>query len=218
MTATPDHELVAAIVAGDGPAFEELVARFQDRVLRLLSRFTRDPAEVEDLAQDVFLKVFRKLHTFQQDSGLYTWIYRVAVNTANDHLARRGRRRLRLLEDEEVLGGGQALHASAPAPTERLVDDERRAVTRRLVDELPENFRSVIVLREYEDLSYTAIAEVLGISIGTVESRLFRARQRIRRGLEERYPELVPGTRHDGRRLRPDGDGPGESTERRGGR
>jgi RNA polymerase sigma-70 factor (ECF subfamily) len=202
MTQGSDHDLIDAILAGEPGAFEVLLARFQDRVLRLIGRFTRDPGEVEDIGQEVFVKVFRKLHTFQRDAGLYTWIYRVAVNTAHDHLGRRGRRRLRLLEDHGDVGKAR-LTDPAGSPGERLLDTELRDVTRQLVDELPVNYRTVLILREYEGLAYTEMAEVLGISIGTVESRLFRARQRVRKALEERFPELVPGSRHEGRKLDP---------------
>lgn len=213
MTRTTDDELIQAVLAGSDGAFADLVERFQDRVCRLLSRFTRDRGEVEDLAQEVFVKVFRKLHTFQADSGLYTWIYRVAVNTANDHFARRSRRRLRLLDDEDGLAGGGRLRDGSSAPSEPLLDAEVRAVTRAIVDDLPEKYRTVLVLREYEDLSYTAMAEVLGISIGTVESRLFRARQRFKDALQRRFPELVPGSRHEGHKRAPVGDRDGGAGE-----
>ena len=200
MPETTDAELIDAVLAGSSSAFADLMDRYEGRVFRLLSRFTRDRGEVEDMAQDVFVKVFRKLGTFQQDSGLYTWIYRIAVNTANDHLARPGRRRLRVVEDEAVFDRGAHAGRAGDGAAEPLLEDEVRRATREIVDELPEKYRTIIVLREYEDLSYTDMAEVLGISIGTVESRLFRARQRFKEALERRYPELVPGSRHEGRR------------------
>ena len=195
---TPEDQLIRAVLAGDDDAFGDLVARYEGRVHRLLGRFTRDPQEVEDLAQEVFVKVFRKLHTFQQDSGLFTWIYRVAVNTANDHFSRRGRRRLRLVEDDEQLDDG-GVELGDGAPDAPLMDAELRRITREIVDGLPEKYRNILILREYEDLSYTDMAAVLECSIGTVESRLFRARQRFKAALEDRYPELVPGSRHEGR-------------------
>jgi RNA polymerase sigma-70 factor (ECF subfamily) len=191
MTESTDAELIQAVLDGSSPAFERLMDRYEERVFRLLSRYSRDHAEVEDLAQEVFVKVFRKLHTFQQDASLYTWIYRIAVNTANDHFSRHSRRQLRLVGDEEILEN-RSDHDVEGTVTP-LLDAERREVTRQIVNSLPEKYRTILVLREFEDLSYTDMAEVLGISIGTVESRLFRARQRFKEALERRFPELVPG-------------------------
>ena len=185
-----DPELIEAILAGSEAAFATLVERYQDRVLRLLSRYCRDQVECEDLAQEVFLKVFRKLHTFQGDSAFYTWLYRIAVNAATDHISRASSRRLRLVDDDAVLDtGGEREEQSPSAP---LLRDELAAVTRAIVDSLPEKFRTILVLREFEDLSYTEIAAVLQIQLGTVESRLFRARQRFREALERDHPDLLP--------------------------
>lgn len=188
-----DSALIAGILEGSDEAYRILVERYQDRVFRLLSRFTRDRMEAEDLAQEVFVKVFRKLHTFQQDSSFYTWLYRIATNTATDHLARRKRRRLHLVEDVTVLDGDETSERGGAA--EPLLEQEMREVTREVLMGLPEKYRTILVLREYEDLSYTAIAEVLGCSIGTVESRLFRARKRFKEALERKHPDLVPQLR-----------------------
>ena len=192
-----DAALIAGTLTGSETAFATLVGRYQDRVFRLLSRFTRDGYECEDLAQEVFLKVYRKLHTFQQDSAFFTWLYRIAVNTATDHLSRVHRRRLKLVEDESVLDGaqgddmrhgpGQATEAEQP-----VFDAERAEITRDVLSRLPEKYRTILVLREYEDLSYTEMAEVLACNIGTVESRLFRARQRFKEALVRLYPDHVP--------------------------
>ncbi len=190
-----DAELIQAVLDGSNAAFAGLMDRYEERVFRLLSRYTRDRAEIEDLAQEVFVKVFKKLDTFQQDSSLYTWLYRIAVNTANDHFSRRGRRQLRLVGEEDLLEN--RADADGDTAVTPLLDAERREVTRQIVDGLPEKYRTILVLREFEELSYTDMAEVLGISIGTVESRLFRARQRFKEALERRFPELVPGARGD---------------------
>ena len=99
---TPDRDLIQEVLDGSEVAFAELVDRYKDRVLRLLSRYCRDAIECEDLAQDVFLKVFRKLHTFQHGSQFFTWLYRITVNAATDHLSRAGSRRLKLVEDTGV--------------------------------------------------------------------------------------------------------------------
>jgi RNA polymerase sigma-70 factor (ECF subfamily) len=138
----------------------------------------------------VFVKVFRKLHTFQHDSSFFTWLYRITINTATDHLSRRRRRKLFLVEDESALDQpppGEDAGSAAP-----LLEEEMRRVTREVLAGLPEKYRTILVLREYEDLSYTTIAEVLGCSIGTVESRLFRARKRFKERLERMHPDLVP--------------------------
>lgn len=194
---TQDQDLIDRSLAGSPEAFQTLVERYQDRVFRLLGRYTRDAMETEDLAQDVFVKVFRKLHTFQHDSSFFTWVYRIAVNTATDHLAQRKRRRLQLVDDEgalesagrdaEVRRGDRDAGAAQP-----LLDEELRQVTRRLLDGLPEKYRTILLLREYEDLSYTEMARVLGCSIGTVESRLFRARKRFKEAMERVHPDLLP--------------------------
>lgn len=199
MPETSEAALIAAILAGSESAFGQLMDRYEGRIVRLLGRFTRDASEVEDLAQEVFVKVFRKLHTFQQDSGLYTWIYRIAVNTANDELSRSGRRRLRLVEDESTLDASLLERRQGDGAAEPLLDEEVREATREVLGDLPEKYRTILVLREYEDLAYHEIADVLGISMGTVESRLFRARQRFKDALARRYPELVPGSRDEGR-------------------
>jgi RNA polymerase sigma-70 factor (ECF subfamily) len=195
-TETSDQELIAAILQGSEAAFEILIDRYKDRVFRLLGRYCRDAIECEDLAQDVFLKVFRKLDTFQHESQFFTWLYRITVNAATDHLSRASRRRLRLVEDDAVLdasavdrghGGNEAHSPMAP-----LLQRELAAVTRQIVDKLPEKYRTILILREFEDLSYNEIAEVLQCNLGTVESRLFRARQRFKEQLERCHPELVP--------------------------
>jgi len=200
-TETSDRELIAAALEGSESAFASLVDRYKDRLFRLLGRYCRDAIECEDLLQEVFLKVFRKLHTFQGDSAFYTWLYRIAVNAATDHLSRASHRRLRLVDDDAALDTGTNADAAPDAP---LVAAELAAVTRSIVDSLPEKFRTVLVLREFEDLSYTDIARVLKIRMGTVESRLFRARQRFKEALERMHPELLPAgeptTGHPGAR------------------
>lgn len=198
---TSDQDLIAAILDGSEAAFEQLVDRYKDRVFRLLSRYCRDPVECEDLAQDVFLKVFRKLDTFQGDSAFFTWLYRITVNAATDHLSRVSHRRLRLVEDEAVLDLGPRDHEAA-SPAAPLMQRELAAATRQIVAGLPEKYRTILILREFEDLSYNEIADVLQCNLGTVESRLFRARQRFKEALERTHPDLVPngGSRPGGER------------------
>ena len=210
ITEAADADLIAGALQGSEQAFATLMVRYQDRVFRLLSRYCRDPEECQDLAQDVFLKVFRKLHTFQQDSAFFTWLYRIAVNTATDHLSRASRRRLRLVEDETELDGQTGERQGDGSSTEQpVLDAELAEVTRRVLARLPEKYRTILVLREYEDLSYTEMAQVLDCNLGTVESRLFRARQRFKEALERLYPDLVPG--------RNSGAGRAEAADPRGG-
>jgi RNA polymerase sigma-70 factor (ECF subfamily) len=194
MTARPDEELITAILDGSERAFQQLIERYQDRLFGLLRRLVRDRFAVEDLSQEVFIKVFRKLHTFNQDSAFYTWLYRIAVNAATDHLERQGRRQLRLVEDVGVLDDGEREpgHAGAAEP---VLDDELRRVTREILATLPDKYRTILILREYEDLSYTDMAAVLQCSIGTVESRLFRARKRFKDALSRLHPDLCPANR-----------------------
>jgi RNA polymerase sigma-70 factor (ECF subfamily) len=188
----PDEDdLIAQAAAGDHGAFSRLVELHQGRVHRLMSRFSRDPGELEDLTQEVFVKVFRKLDTFQHDSAFYTWLYRIAVNTATDYLARQRRRRLHLVETDAELDAARRCERS-PGAAAPLLDEEVRRVTREVLETLPEKYRTILILREYEDLSYTDMASVLQCSMGTIESRLFRARQRFKEALSRLHPELVP--------------------------
>ena len=187
--ATPDRDLIAAVIRGDEAAFGQLVERYKERVFRLLGRYCRDAVECEDLAQEVFLKVFRKLHTFKHDSQFFTWLYRVTVNAATDHISRASSRRLRLVEDTEIFERGDEGRESPTAPLEK---EEAGKVTREIVQQLPEKFRTILVLREFEGFSYTEIAEILEIQLGTVESRLFRARKRFRDALLREHPDMAP--------------------------
>jgi RNA polymerase sigma-70 factor, ECF subfamily len=183
-----DALLVRQSLAGDQHAFQQLVERYQGRIFALTRHYTRNPVEIEDLVQDSFLKAFRRLDTFEHQSSFYTWLYRIAVNTILDSLKRRGRSPVQVVEDPELLsrpGPSQGL-----GPGAALEREEVARVTHEALAELPEIFRTVLVLREFEDLAYQDIADVLGISIGTVESRLFRARARFKEKLLQLHPEF----------------------------
>lgn len=216
ITEAADADLIAGVLQGSEQAFATLMVRYQDRVFRLLARYCRDPEECQDLAQDVFIKVFRKLHTFQQDSAFFTWLFRIAVNTATDYLSRASRRRLRLVEDDAELDGNAGDMVEGGSSTEQpVLDAELAEVTRIVLARLPEKYRTILVLREYEDLSYTEIAQVLDCNLGTVESRLFRARQRFKEALERLYPDMVPG--RSGVPGRNSGAGRSDAADSRGG-
>ncbi len=187
-----DESLVEDARAGRATAFQELVERHQDRVFRVVRHYARQTAEVEDLAQETFLKAFRRLDSFGGQASFATWLHRIAVNTCLDALKRKSRNPVSTAEDPEGLATEARMPSRAViAPDAGLEREEIAQVTHRALGQLPEIFRTVLVLREFEDLSYQEMAEVLGISIGTVESRLFRARARFRAALIELHPEYA---------------------------
>lgn len=192
-----DVSLVAETLAGNQLSFQLLVERYQQRMFALVRHYTKNPVEVEDIVQDTFLKVYRRLASFQQQSSFYTWLCRIAINTALDFLKRAGRNPVVGVEDLEVSqptdtarGPSPSSPSSVPAPDARMERDEIARITKSVLDEMPEIFRTVLVLREFEDMAYQDIADVLGISIGTVESRLFRARARFKDKLLALHPEF----------------------------
>jgi RNA polymerase sigma-70 factor (ECF subfamily) len=191
--ANEDSSLVQETLEGNQLSFQLLIERYQERIFGLVRHYTTKTVEVEDIVQDTFIKAFRKLSTFQHQSSFSTWLYRIAVNTSLDFLKRAGRNPVQAVEDPEMLSpsieSGQA-QVILP-PDSKMEREEIARVTHEVLDELPEIFRTVLVLREFEDLSYQEMADLLGISIGTVESRLFRARARFKDSLVRLYPEYA---------------------------
>ncbi len=188
-----DVSLVDETLAGNQLSFQLLVERYQDRMFGLVRHYTRNPVEIEDIVQDTFLKAFTRLKSFQQQSSFYTWLCRIAINTALDFHKRHGRNPVQAVEDPELAQAADRVGrsgASIQAPDSRLEREEIEKITQRVLDELPEIFRAVLVLREFEDMAYQDMADVLGISIGTVESRLFRARARFKEKLLKLHPEF----------------------------
>lgn len=193
MTTTPtttpedtDQELVRRVQAGDQAAFNLLVLKYQHRVLKLVGRFVNDPAEAEDVAQEAFLKAYRALASFRGDSAFYTWLYRIAINTAKNALVSQRRRPVDFdldLQDPEQYER-QARLKDADTPEGVLLTDEIRRVVEQAMEQLPEDLRTAIVLRELEGLSYEEIAEAMDCPVGTVRSRIFRAREAIDRKLK----------------------------------
>ena len=176
-----DQELVKRVQKGDKQAFDMLVIKYQQKVVNLVMRYVGDYTEALDVAQEAFIKAYRALPNFRGDSAFYTWLYRIAVNTAKNHLVSEGRRSTPGDVDAEVAEryeGGERLREHA-TPEHFLCEAEMLAVIRRAIDDLPEDLRTAITLRELEGLSYEEIAEVMGCPIGTVRSRIFRAREAI---------------------------------------
>jgi RNA polymerase sigma-70 factor (ECF subfamily) len=184
--------LVQETLAGNQLSFQLLVERHQDRVFGLVRHYTKSAVEIEDIVQDTFLKVYRKLESFQHQSSFSTWLHRIAVNTALDFLKRTGRSPVHAVEDPELLEGERVHEAPRIAPPDsRLERAEIADIAQQVLAQLPEVFRTVLVLREFEGLAYQEIADLLGISIGTVESRLFRARARFKDVLVRLHPEFA---------------------------
>jgi RNA polymerase sigma-70 factor (ECF subfamily) len=189
LTTTPDdtdQELVRRVQAGDQSAFNLLVLKYQHRVLKLVGRFVNDPTEAEDVAQEAFLKAYRALASFRGDSAFYTWLYRIAINTAKNALVSQRRRPVDFdldLQDPDQYER-QAKLKEADTPEGVLLTDEIRAVVEEAMEQLPEDLRTAIVLRELEGLSYEEIAEAMDCPVGTVRSRIFRAREAIDKKLK----------------------------------
>ncbi len=181
-----DQELVRRVQAGDQSAFNVLVLKYQHRVLKLVSRFVNDATEAEDVAQEAFLKAYRALPSFRGDSAFYTWLYRIAINTAKNALVAHKRRPVDFdldLQDPEQFER-QARLKEADTPEAVLLTDEIRDVVEKAMAQLPEDLRTAIVLRELEGLSYEEIAEAMDCPVGTVRSRIFRAREAIDKKLK----------------------------------
>jgi len=181
-----DQQLVERVQAGDKTAFDLLVRKYQHRVLKLVSRFVSDAAEAEDVAQEAFLKAYRALASFRGDSAFYTWLYRIAINTAKNALVSNRRRPVDFdldLQDPEQYDRHARLK-EGDTPEGVLLTEEIRSVVEKAMEQLPEDLRTAIVLRELEGLSYEEIAEAMDCPVGTVRSRIFRAREAIDKKLK----------------------------------
>lgn len=177
-----DQVLVERAQRGDKRAFELLVEKYQRKLARLVSRLVRDPGEVEDVTQEAFIKAYRALPSFRGDSAFYTWLYRIGVNTAKNHLVATGRRAPTSteVEAEEAEGyeSGELLR-DINTPESLLLSKEIGGTVNAAMEALPEELRSAIQLRELEGMSYEEIAKLMDCPIGTVRSRIFRAREAI---------------------------------------
>ena len=177
-----DQQLVERAQRGDKKAFELLVIKYQRKLARLLSRFIRDSAEIEDVTQEAFIKAYRALPSFRGDSAFYTWLYRIGINTAKNYLVAMGRRAPTTTEynaeDAETFDDGDQLR-DVNTPENELMSKQIANVVNQTMQELPEDLRTAITLREIEGLSYEDIANIMDCPIDTVRSRIFRARESI---------------------------------------
>ena len=175
-----DDKLVKRAKKGDSRAFDLLVLKYQGRVAQLVSRYLNNAAEVEDVTQEAFIKAYRALPNFRGDSAFYTWLYRIAANAAKNHLVALGRRPSSdvALDDSQVFDVPGCLK-DHESPDEVIMGQQLEMLISRTIEELPVELRAALTLREFEGLSYEEIADVLECPIGTVRSRIFRAREAI---------------------------------------
>jgi RNA polymerase sigma-70 factor (ECF subfamily) len=185
-----DQQLVQRAQRGDLRAFDLLVLKYQGRIGALVSRYINDPGEVEDVTQEAFIKAYRALDKFRGDSAFYTWLYRIASNAAKNHLVAKGRRPGADATIEDAEGFEQAdLISESSTPEAVLMSEELAQVVTEAMDALPEELRAALTLREFEGLSYDDIAAVLECPVGTVRSRIFRAREAIDDRVREQMSE-----------------------------
>ena len=176
-----DAQLVARVQQGDKRAFDLLVLKYQHKIHSLISRYVRDHAEVQDVAQEAFIKAFRAINNFRSESAFYTWMYRIAINTAKNHLVSRSRRPPSTdvdVDESDDYSGSNVLR-DMQTPESILHGDEVASVVTQALDGLPEDLRTAVTLREFDGLSYEDIADVMSCPVGTVRSRIFRAREAI---------------------------------------
>ena len=176
-----DQALVERVQGGDKKAFDLLVLKYQQRIMKVLSRYVRDHSEVQDLAQEAFIKAYRALPNFRGDSAFYTWLYRIAINTAKNFVVAQGRRPpsddIEATEAEQY--DGESALKDYASPERETLRDEIKETVFKAIDELPEDLKTAITLRELEGMSYEEIAQTMDCPVGTVRSRIFRARDAI---------------------------------------
>ncbi|PWV82872.1 RNA polymerase sigma factor RpoE [Halomonas sp. A11-A] len=176
-----DQQLIERAQKGDNQAFDLLVRKYQHKIIGLIGRYVHDHAEVQDVAQEAFIKAYRALGKFRAESAFYTWMYRIAINTAKNHLVSRGRRPpgsdLDIADAEIVDHSGRL--ADSETPEAAMARDQLEAAVFEAIDNLPDDLRTAITLRELEGLSYEDIANIMQCPVGTVRSRIFRAREAV---------------------------------------
>jgi len=183
---TSDQQLVERVQRGDRRAFDLLVVRYQQRIVKLIMRYLHDPAEAQDVAQEAFIKAYRALPSFRGDSAFYTWLYRIAINTAKNYLVSLQRRPIDYdvdFQDPENYEANARLRDDE-TPEGMAMQEELRIAIERTIASLPEELRTAIMLREIDGLSYEEIAEAMDCPVGTVRSRIFRAREAIDKSID----------------------------------
>lgn len=182
-----DRALIGGLESGEETAYEALILRFEQPVFGVVSRLLEDPADAPDVVQEVFIKIFRNIANFRGDSSLRTWIYRIAVNEARNHRRWFGRHRAKEFSlepaDSESVGITDWLADPSPSPFEERLDHEVQALVEEALKKISPTYRTALVLREVEELSYEEIAGILEISLGTVKSRILRGRDALRKEL-----------------------------------
>lgn len=181
-----DLHLITEVQKGNKQAFDSLVIKYQYKVFKLVARYISDPSEVLDVTQEAFIKAYKAIDHFRGESSFYTWLYRIAVNTAKNHLITKGRR---VPESEHEIGEIEQFISKAnvkefSTPERTLIYDEMEHLLFDIIDELPSDLRTAIMLRELEGLTYDEISEIMGCPVGTVRSRIFRARESIEKKIE----------------------------------
>ena len=181
MSKTDDQRLVERVQRGDKIAFDLLVLKYQHKIVKLIMRYVRDPTEALDVSQEAFLKAYRALPKFRGDSAFYTWLYRIAVNTAKNHIVAMNRRPIEYNLDLQESDGYElnARLRNDDSPEKIAQSDELRNTVQAAIDALPDELRHAILLREIDGLSYEKIAQEMECPVGTVRSRIFRAREAI---------------------------------------
>jgi RNA polymerase sigma-70 factor, ECF subfamily len=188
-----DARLVRGLRAGIESAYEELLTRYQQPVYGIVYRLLGDQNDACDVVQEIFLKVFRSVHSFKERSSFRTWIYRIAVNEAHNHrrwFSRHRKREVAIDREDGAYGAFEIAPDPGPSPFDFALDRETHLLIERALEEISPVFRTAVVLRDIEGLGYEEIAEILQISLGTVKSRILRGREALRRVLSER---LEPG-------------------------
>jgi RNA polymerase sigma-70 factor (ECF subfamily) len=191
-----DQQLVERVQKGDNRAFDLLVLKYQHKIMGLISRYVHDNSEIEDVAQEAFIKAYRALPRFRGDSAFYTWLYRIAINTAKNYLVARSRRppgRDVDVEDAEYYDSGTLLR-DVENPENVLFGAELKLVVEAAIKTLPEDLRTALTLREFDGLSYEDIADVMECPVGTVRSRIFRARETVEKQVQLQVDGGRPGT------------------------
>ncbi|GHC20723.1 RNA polymerase sigma factor RpoE [Aidingimonas halophila] len=176
-----DQQLVERAQQGDNRAFDLLVKKYQHKIIALVGRYVHDPSEVNDVTQEAFIKAYRALGKFRSESAFYTWMYRIAINTAKNHLVSRGRRPpgsdLDIVDAEVVDHSGRL--SDLETPESAIARDQLESAVFEAIEQLPEDLRTAITLRELDGLSYEDIAQIMQCPVGTVRSRIFRAREAV---------------------------------------